>query len=247
MTQLTPWIKDHGQGAYRVGQVRQVAVRQRARDFSEMTNLPQAIARRAGSRFRAVELHDRSAHAGRRRHRKAAAHAAPMAARSNACCFATKRAAPSASARRSAAAWAASSAPAASTALQRNLTTGEIVEQMLQLAVAARPRTSGSATSSSWAWASRSRISTRCSPPSTKRAAKTAWASAPGESRSPPSASPKRCGGWPKPTPRYRLAVSLHAPNDELRQTDRAGRRQDSDSPTSWPRPTTISICRAAS
>ena len=43
------------------------------------------------------------------------------------------------------------------------------------------------------------------------------WASAIGGSRSPPSACRRRCGGWPRRDPRYRLAVSLHAPNDELR------------------------------
>jgi 23S rRNA (adenine2503-C2)-methyltransferase len=40
---LRPWFNDHSQGAYRVGQVRQWLFRQRACDFSEMTNLPQAL------------------------------------------------------------------------------------------------------------------------------------------------------------------------------------------------------------
>ena len=40
---LTPWFNDHGQGKYRVGQVRQWLFQQRARDFSEMTNLSQAL------------------------------------------------------------------------------------------------------------------------------------------------------------------------------------------------------------
>jgi 23S rRNA (adenine2503-C2)-methyltransferase len=40
---LTSWFKDHGQGNYRVGQVRQWLFQQRARDFSEMTNLSQAL------------------------------------------------------------------------------------------------------------------------------------------------------------------------------------------------------------
>ena len=42
-TQLTPWFNDHGQGKYRVGQVRQWLFQQRARDFSEMTDLSQAL------------------------------------------------------------------------------------------------------------------------------------------------------------------------------------------------------------
>src|SRR6476660_3113252 len=40
---LTPWFNDHGQGKYRVGQVRQWLFQQRAGNFSEMTNLPQAL------------------------------------------------------------------------------------------------------------------------------------------------------------------------------------------------------------
>lgn len=40
---LTPWFNDHGQGKYRVGQVRQWLFQQRASDFSEMTNLSQAL------------------------------------------------------------------------------------------------------------------------------------------------------------------------------------------------------------
>jgi 23S rRNA (adenine2503-C2)-methyltransferase len=40
---LTSWFKDHGQGKYRVGQVRQWLFQQRARDFSVMTNLSQAL------------------------------------------------------------------------------------------------------------------------------------------------------------------------------------------------------------
>lgn len=40
---LTPWFKDHGQGTYRVSQVRQWLFHRRARGFSDMTNLPQAL------------------------------------------------------------------------------------------------------------------------------------------------------------------------------------------------------------
>src|SRR5262245_47371600 len=41
--QLTPWFQARGQGNYRVGQVRQWLFQQRARDFSQMTNLSQAL------------------------------------------------------------------------------------------------------------------------------------------------------------------------------------------------------------
>src|SRR6476620_768459 len=40
---LTPWFIDRGQGKYCVGQVRQWLFQQRAGDFSEMTNLSQAL------------------------------------------------------------------------------------------------------------------------------------------------------------------------------------------------------------
>ncbi len=40
---LTPWFHDHGQGKYRVGQVRQWLFQQRASNFSEMTNLSQSL------------------------------------------------------------------------------------------------------------------------------------------------------------------------------------------------------------
>ncbi len=41
--QLSPWFKDHGQGAYRVGQVRRWLFARRAAGFQEMTDLPQAL------------------------------------------------------------------------------------------------------------------------------------------------------------------------------------------------------------
>lgn len=39
--QLKTWMKEHGQGAYRVGQVRKWLFEKRARNFAEMTDLPQ--------------------------------------------------------------------------------------------------------------------------------------------------------------------------------------------------------------
>jgi 23S rRNA (adenine2503-C2)-methyltransferase len=41
--QLTPWFKERGQGKYRVGQVRQWLFQQRALDFSQMTSLSQSL------------------------------------------------------------------------------------------------------------------------------------------------------------------------------------------------------------
>ena len=40
---LAPWFEERGQGAYRVGQVREWLFAQRASDFHEMTNLPKAV------------------------------------------------------------------------------------------------------------------------------------------------------------------------------------------------------------
>jgi 23S rRNA (adenine2503-C2)-methyltransferase len=41
--QLAPWLKDRGQSAYRAGQVRRWLFERRARAFSEMTDIPQAL------------------------------------------------------------------------------------------------------------------------------------------------------------------------------------------------------------
>ena len=40
---LVPWFEARGQGAYRVGQVRDWLFGRRAVDFQQMTNLPQAV------------------------------------------------------------------------------------------------------------------------------------------------------------------------------------------------------------
>jgi 23S rRNA (adenine2503-C2)-methyltransferase len=49
--QLKPWMKDRGQGAYRVGQVRKWLFAQRAQGFTEMTDLPQALREELTSDF----------------------------------------------------------------------------------------------------------------------------------------------------------------------------------------------------
>lgn len=41
--QLKSWMKDHGQGAYRAGQVRKWLFEKRAASFADMTDLPQAV------------------------------------------------------------------------------------------------------------------------------------------------------------------------------------------------------------
>lgn len=41
--QLAPWLKERGQGGYRLGQVRRWLFERRAREFREMTDLPQGL------------------------------------------------------------------------------------------------------------------------------------------------------------------------------------------------------------
>jgi 23S rRNA (adenine2503-C2)-methyltransferase len=48
---LTPWFRERGQGAYRVGQVRAWLFKQRAGEFGQMTNLPQALREELASAF----------------------------------------------------------------------------------------------------------------------------------------------------------------------------------------------------
>jgi 23S rRNA (adenine2503-C2)-methyltransferase len=48
---LKPWLKEHGQGAYRAGQVRKWLFGQRAQAFAEMTDLPQAVREQLSADF----------------------------------------------------------------------------------------------------------------------------------------------------------------------------------------------------
>jgi 23S rRNA (adenine2503-C2)-methyltransferase len=49
--QLAPWLKERGQGAYRAGQVRRWLFERRAREFREMTDLPQTLRDELGGHF----------------------------------------------------------------------------------------------------------------------------------------------------------------------------------------------------
>jgi 23S rRNA (adenine2503-C2)-methyltransferase len=49
--QLAPWLEERGQGSYRAGQVRRWLFAQRARGFQEMTDLPQALRDALGREF----------------------------------------------------------------------------------------------------------------------------------------------------------------------------------------------------
>jgi 23S rRNA (adenine2503-C2)-methyltransferase len=213
---LTPWLKERGQGGYRVGQVRRWLFAQRARDFGEMTDLPQALREELARDFtiwsstiaRHTQADDGTeklllslADGGQiecvllRDETRRTICISTQVGCGMGCVFCAS----------------------GLEGLTRNLTTGEIVEQMLQLQLLLQPderlshivvmgmgeplanldallpalkeasRDDGLGIS-----ARRITISTVGLPKAIRRLAET--------------------------TPRYRLAVSLHAPNDALRQ-----------------------------
>ena len=96
----------------------------------------------------------------------------------------------------------------------RHLTTGEIVEQVVEAANRARAA-AGCPTSCSWAWASRWRTTTARGPRSS--GSTTTSGCRPATSPSRPSGSCPASGAWPASALPVNLAVSLHAANDELR------------------------------
>ena len=137
--QLAPWLKERGQGAYRVGQVRRWLFAQRASDFREMTDLPQAPARRVGRRFHAVE-HARSP--GTRRPttaRKSCCSRWPTAGRSSACCLRDETRRTICISTQVGCGMGCVFCASGLDGLARNLTTGEIVEQMLRLQLLLEP------------------------------------------------------------------------------------------------------------
>src|SRR3954451_8954047 len=213
---LKPWFKNHGQGGYRAGQVHRWLFAQRARDFQEMTNLPQSLRDELASQFTlwttTIARHTKAedgtekllltlADGGQiecvllRDETRRTICISTQVGCGMGCVFCAS----------------------GLEGLARNLTTGEIVEQMLRLQSLLAPeerlshivvmgmgeplanldallpalkeasREDGLGISSR-----RIAISTVGLPKAMRRLAET--------------------------TPRYRLAVSLHAPNDELRQ-----------------------------
>jgi 23S rRNA (adenine2503-C2)-methyltransferase len=214
--QLTPWFKDHGQGKYRVGQVRQWLFAQRASDFGQMTNLSQPLREALASDFTlwstAVARHTQAedgtekllltlADGGQiecvllRDETRRTICISTQVGCGMGCVFCAS----------------------GLDGLTRNLTTGEIVEQMLRLQLLLRederlshivvmgmgePLANLDALLPALAEASREGglgISARRITISTV-------------------GLPKAMRRLSEATPRYRLAVSLHAPNDELRQ-----------------------------
>ena len=109
--------------------------------------------------------------------------------------------------------------------LTRNLSTAEIVEQVVARARAlaagavARRHRAGSATSSSWAWASRWPTTRRRSAPLRRLTdpRRTGLGCRHAASRSRRSGSSRPSTGWPARACPVTLALSLHAPDDELR------------------------------
>src|SRR4051794_34307051 len=213
---LNPWLKDHGQGGYRAGQLRRWLFAQRARDFEEMTNLPQPLRAELGKDFAlwstTIARHTTAAD-GTEKLLLTLADGGQIECvllrdeTRRTICISTQVGC----------GMGCVFCASGLDGLTRNLTTGEIVEQMLRLqsllgederlshvvvmgmgeplanldallpALAQATRENGLGIS-----ARRITISTVGLPKAMRRLAET--------------------------TPRYRLAVSLHAPNDELRQ-----------------------------
>ena len=109
----------------------------------------------------------------------------------------------------------------------RNLTSGEILEQLVQAPQSA----AGAGTVDPHRRHGHGRAAGQPRQPHRgprrRRRTKMAWASAPATSPSRPSACRQKMRRLADLGKQYHLAVSLHAPNDELRDADRADQRQD--------------------
>ncbi|HVT30791.1 MAG TPA: 23S rRNA (adenine(2503)-C(2))-methyltransferase RlmN [Lacipirellulaceae bacterium] len=213
---LNPWFSEHGQAGYRVGQVRRWLFVQRARDFGEMTNLPQPMREELAKDFTlwsaTVAWHTKAddgtekllltlADGGQIECvllRDEARHTICISTQVGCgmgCVFCAS----------------------GLDGLARNLTTGEILEQMLRLQSLLRPDER----------LSHIVVMGMGEPLANLDALLPALAEASREDGLGISARritistvglPKAMRRLAEATPHYRLAVSLHAPNDELRR-----------------------------
>jgi 23S rRNA (adenine2503-C2)-methyltransferase len=230
--QLMPWFKDRGQGSYRVDQVRRWLFAQRARGFAEMTDLPQSlrdelsrdftlwsttIARHTkaddgtekllltladGGQIECVLLRDETTQTPMLRDQRSR-----LSGTRRTICISTQVGC----------GMGCVFCASGLEGLARNLTTGEIVEQMLQLQLLLSPNER----------LSHIVVMGMGEPLATLDALLPALAEASREDGLGISTRritistvglPKAMRRLAETTPRYRLAVSLHAPNDELRQ-----------------------------
>src|SRR4051794_17575371 len=213
---LNPWLKDHGQGGYRAGQLRRWLFAQRVRDFQEMTNLPQQLRAELANDFSlwttTIARHTRAedgtekllltlADGGQiecvllRDETRRTICISTQVGCGMGCVFCAS----------------------GLEGLARNLTTGEIVEQMLRLQLLLAPEERISHIVVMGMGESLANLD----------ALLPALAEASREDGLGISARritistvglPKAMRRLAEATPHYRLAVSLHAPNDELRQ-----------------------------
>jgi 23S rRNA (adenine2503-C2)-methyltransferase len=213
---LKPWFKNHGQGDYRADQVHRWLFAQRARDFKEMTNLPQSLRDELSSQFtlwtttiaRHAKAEDGTekllltlADGGQiecvllRDETRRTICISTQVGCGMGCVFCAS----------------------GLEGLARNLTTGEIVEQMLRLQSLLTPEER----------LSHIVVMGMGEPLANLEALLPALSEASREDGLGISARritistvglPKAMRRLSESTPHYRLAVSLHAPNDELRQ-----------------------------
>jgi 23S rRNA (adenine2503-C2)-methyltransferase len=224
---LTTWFLDRGQGAYRVGQVRRWLFAQRAREFGEMTDLPQVLREELAQEFTlwstTVARHTRAEDgtekllltlaAGTRQPDQPGAGSGQIECvllrdeTRRTICISTQVGC----------GMGCVFCASGLEGLARNLTTGEIVEQMLQLQLLLRPGER----------LSHIVVMGMGEPLANLDALLPALAEASREDGLGISARritistvglPKAMRRLTETTPRYRLAVSLHAPNDELRR-----------------------------
>ncbi len=224
---LNAWFQERGQGAYRVGQVRRWLFGQRSREFGEMTDLPQAMRLELAKDFtlwsatvaRHTEAEDGTEKllltlaAGTRQPDQPDAGSGQIECvllrdeTRRTICISTQVGC----------GMGCVFCASGLEGLARNLTTGEIVEQMLQLQLLLRPDER----------LSHIVVMGMGEPLANLDALLPALAEASREDGLGISARritistvglPKAMHRLAETTPRYRLAVSLHAPNDELRR-----------------------------
>ena len=198
-------------------QLRRWVVVGRATSFDQMTDLPRVLREQLAERVRPARHDGGPPPLVQRRHAKAAVAAPRRATSSSASCCRSATGAPSASARRSAAAWAASSAPAASAASSATCRPREILEQ-----TAARPQpAAGPRTADPHRRHGHGRAAGQPRRPA-GGAGDGHAADRRARHRRPPRHHLHRRPAGQDPPPgrlgkQYHLAVSLHAPNDALR------------------------------
>ena len=214
--QLKAWMQDHGQGAYRVGQVRKWLFEKRAQSFADMTDLPQSIREQLSTDFKlwtsTVARHTQAddstekllltlADGGQiecvllRDETRRTICISTQVGCGMGCVFCAS----------------------GLEGLQRNLTTGEIVEQILQLQLRLKPEERLSHIVVMGMGEPLANLDALL--PALDEATRADGMGISGRRITISTVGlTKAMRRLTDTNPRYRLAVSLHAPNDELRQ-----------------------------